>query len=122
MSNKPVRKLEQMALGLATSQHISSDNGYEGTWYETYQYLADCVSEGKEPEDWAAYQPFEDYEWDQILEEIRNEASLILTKLEEALEYAKRGIVASAINCTLDSDMTQLDMEHMVELGSQESD
>jgi hypothetical protein len=121
MSNEPVRKLEQMALGLATSQHISSDNGYEGTWYETYRYLSDCVSEGKEPEDWAAYQPFEDYEWDQILEEIRNEASLILTKLEEALEYAKRGIVASAINCTLNDDMTQLDMESMVELGSQES-
>ena len=40
--------------------------------------------------------------------------------MKQALEYAKNGIVASAIDCSLDSDMNQLDMVHLVELGSKE--
>jgi len=115
-----VSKLEQMAFGLATAQFISSDNDFEGTWYETYQFLAECVSEGKEPEEWVAWEPFETWEWSDIVEQINSEAASILTQLKEALAYAKKGIVASAIDCTLDDDMIQLDMNLMVELGSRE--
>lgn len=55
----PVSKLEQMAYGHATAQFISCDNGFEGTWFERYQYLSECVSDNKEPEGWVAWQPFE---------------------------------------------------------------
>lgn len=116
----PVSKLEQMAYGHATAQFISCDNGFEGTWFERYQYLSECVSDNKEPEGWVAWQPFETWEWSDIVEQIDSEADSFLSTIKQALEYVKNGIVASAIDCSLDSDMNQLDMVHLVELGSKE--
>ena len=40
----PVSKLEQMAYGHATAQFISCDNGFEGTWFERYQYLSEWIN------------------------------------------------------------------------------
>ncbi len=120
MMNSPVSKLEKMAYAQATAQFVSCDNNFEGTWYERYQYLTECVSENKNPEGWVAWQPFETWDWNDIVEQIDSEANSFLITLKQVLEYAKNGIVASAIDCSLDSDMNLLDMIQLVEIGSEE--
>ena len=118
--NAPVSKLEKMAFGQATALFVSCDNNFKGTWYERYQFLAECVFENKSPEGWIAWQPFETWDWNDIVEQIDSEANSFLETLKQALEYAKNGIVASAIDCSLDSDMNQMDMIQLVEIGSKE--
>ncbi|GLQ31470.1 hypothetical protein [Litoribrevibacter albus] len=82
----PVSKLEQMAYGHATAQFISCDNGFEGTWFERYQYLSECVSDNKEPEGWVAWQPFETWEWSDIVEQIDSEADSFLWQAPDILD------------------------------------
>ncbi|MCG8613785.1 MAG: hypothetical protein MI864_25020 [Pseudomonadales bacterium] len=115
-----VTKLEQMALGQATAQFVSCDNNFKGTWYERYQYLAECVSQNKSPDGWIAWQPFETWEWSDIVEQIESEANSFLKTIKQALEYVKKGIVTSVIDCPLDSDINQVDMIQLVEIGSKE--
>ncbi|WP_206605713.1 hypothetical protein [Pelagibaculum spongiae] len=118
--NTLTSKLEQMAYGHATSQFISSDNDFEGTWYERYQFLADCVENSIDPDGWFAWAPFETWEWRDIVTSIDDEASSLVVTMKQALEYAKGGMVVSAINGSLDSDMNQLDMIQLLELGAKE--
>lgn len=115
-----VSTLEQMAYGHATAQFISQDNGFEGTWFERYQYLVDCVSDNKAPEDWVAWQPFENWEWSDIVEQIDNEAATLTKLLESILDLAKKGLVHEALNMSaiFCDDMNLLDMDGLVELGA----
>lgn len=113
-------RLEQMAYGFATSQMISTFGDTEGTWYDRYLYLCESVGNDEDPDGWVAWQPFEHWEWKDILDQIESEALAILSNFKDLLDLAKKGIVQSAIDCTLDSDMNLIDMESMVELGAQQ--
>lgn len=111
-----VSKLEELAYGHATAQ-ILSDLGGNENWYSAYQYLTECMENGSEPDGLVVWQPFEYWEWRDIAEQIESEAMSLLSSYKRVLEYAKNGIIEAAIDCTLDSDMNQLDMVHLVESG-----
>lgn len=115
-----VNQLEQVAYGHVTSHFISCDNGFEGTWYERYQFLTKCVSEDTEPDGWAVWEPFETWDWSQIVEQIDSDAKSLISTMNLVLEYAKKGIVLSAKDCSLGSDMKQLNMIMLVDRGSKE--
>ncbi|WHQ93996.1 hypothetical protein MO408_28025 (plasmid) [Klebsiella pneumoniae] len=54
--------------------------------------------------------------------QIESEAESLLSTIKSVLGLAHKGIIQSAIDCSLDSDMTQLDLIGMVELGSEIED
>ncbi|HBY0479872.1 hypothetical protein ACRN9J_18265 [Shewanella baltica] len=110
-------KVEQIAYGHATAQ-VLSELGQQENWYKTYEYLSECVERGDEPDDLIVWQPFEHWEWKDILEQIESEAESLLSTIKSVLALAHKGIIQSAIDCSLDSDMTQLDLIGMVELGN----
>ena len=115
-------KLEQMAYGYATAQFVSSsDDDFDGSWFERYQHLAECVDENKELDGWVAWEPFETWDWADIVDQIDSEAHSLLATLKQVLKYAKQGIVNAAIAGELDCfDMNLLDLVQMVEQGSKE--
>lgn len=109
---------EQIAYGHATSMAISAAENFSGTWYEHYKHLADSVANEVDPgEGWVAWQPFEYWEWKDIVEHIENEAESLLDTIRTILSHVKTGIVRSAIHCTLDEDMNNLDLEFMTNYG-----
>jgi len=77
---------------------------------------------GNEPENCNKYQPFENWNWEDLINHISNESDIILMHFKQLLEDAKTGLVTSAINCTLDSDLTTLCMQSMVDKGTQNDD
>lgn len=111
-------KVEQIAYGHATAQ-VLSDLGQQQNGYKSYEYLSECVERGEEPDDLIVWQPFEHWEWEDILEQIESEADSLLSTIKSVLALAHKGIIQSAMDCSLDSDMTQLDLIGMVELGSE---
>lgn len=111
-----VSKLEELALGHATAQ-ILSDLGEREKWYDAYQYLTECLENGSEPDGLVVWQPFEHWTWHDVAQQIESEAMSLLSSFKRLLDYAKNGIIEATIDCTLDSDMNQLDMVHMVESG-----
>ena len=114
-------KVEQIAYGHATAQ-VLSEMGPQENWYKAYEYLSECVELGDDPEDLVVWQKFEHWEWKDILEQIESEAESLLSTIKLVLGLAHKGIIQSAIDCSLDSDMTQLDLIGMVELGSEIED
>ncbi|CAM3329802.1 hypothetical protein HZS38_04900 [Xenorhabdus nematophila] len=110
-------KVEQIAYGHATAQ-VLSELGQQENWYKAYKYLSECVERGDEPDDLIVWQPFEHWEWKDILEQIESEAESLLSTIKSVFALAHKGIIQSAIDCSLDSDMTQLDLIGMVELGN----
>lgn len=55
----------------------------------------------------------------EVLNQIDCEADALIPMLESVLTLAHKGIVQSAIDCALDSDMNLLDLKEMVEKGSE---
>ncbi|MDF5425523.1 hypothetical protein P3691_25160, partial [Vibrio parahaemolyticus] len=106
-------KVEQIAYGHATAL-VLSELGQQENWCKAYEYLSECVERGDEPEDLVVWQPFEHWEWKDILEQIESEAESLLSTIKSVLGLAHKGIIQSAIDCSLDSDMTQLDLIGMV--------
>jgi hypothetical protein len=110
--------LERHCFGLATSMFISGDNGFEGTWFERYQFLAKCVEDEIEPEEWSPWEPFEYWEWQQIVSEIENQADSFLHSFKYLMELTHQGIIQSACDDTLGLDMTLINLERMLEMGN----
>lgn len=111
-----VSKLEELARGHATAR-ILSDLGGSENWYSAYQYLTECLENGIEPDGLVVWQPFEHWTWHDVAEQIEADAMSLLSSFKRLLEYAKNGIIEAAIDCTLDSDMNQLDMVYLAESG-----
>lgn len=109
--------VEQIAYGHATAQ-VLSELGQQENWYKAYEYLSECVERGNEPEDLVVCQLLEHWEWKDILEQIESEAESLLSTIKLVLGLAHKGIIHSTIDSSLNSDMTQLDLIEMVELGS----
>lgn len=114
--------IERYCLGLATSMFISGDNGFEGTWFERYQFLAKSVEDDIDIEDWSPSEPFEYWEWEKILCEIESQASFLQRSFEHLMELIHQGIVQSAYDDTLGLNMTLLNLERMLEMGNAMSD
>lgn len=110
-------KLEKLAYAHATAQYLSEKGEIEN-WYKAYAHLIKCVEKDEVPENLIAWQPFETWEWKDIASQIDCEAESLLSSYKQVLELAKQGIVKSAIEATLDSDMNLLHMESMIELGA----
>jgi len=108
--------LEKRAYNLAAANHLCFfDNWNED--HHGYDDLCECVAKGEEPDHCCVWEPLEHMAWEKVIELIDTNAQSILLMLKETLELAKKGIVESAIDGSLDSDMNQIDMNHMVELG-----
>ena len=104
-------KLEQLAYGHAAAKFLS-ELGDRSGWYAAYCLLAESVDKNEEPE-LTAWAPFENDPWSDILAE----AEALLGTIKLAFNLAHKGIVESAIDCTLDSDMNALCLQSMVEKG-----
>ncbi len=108
-------KLEQLAYGHAAAKFLS-ELGDRSGWYAAYCLLAESVDKNEEPE-LTAWAPFENDPWSDILDHIDAEAEALLGTIKLAFNLAHKGIVESAIDCTLDSDMNALCLQSMVEKG-----
>ena len=116
-------KLEQIAYAYATGR-VLSDFGQHKTGYEAYLHLCSLEDKGElsdeqVPEDITARDMFENWSWIAILDRIDSDAAELLNIAKRLLSLAQTGIVQSAIDGTLDSDMTQLDLQAMIELGGE---
>lgn len=110
--------LEQFCLSLATSLFVGDDNGFGGTWFDRYQYLADCVEKGVSPDGWSPWKPFENRDWAAVIGEIDNHSELLHHSFKELLNLVHTGIIQSATDDMLNLDMNQIDLEYMLELGA----
>lgn len=108
-------KLEQLAYGHAAALVIS-ELGDCSDWYDAYCHLAECVANDEEPE-LTAWAPFENDLWADILAHIDTEAEALLITIKQAFALAHKGIIESAIDGSLDSDMNALCLQSMVEKG-----
>ena len=108
--------LEKLAYGKATASVLSGLEG-EDEWYPAFERLAASVEEGVDP-DLERWSLFEAWSWSDIEDHIHTEAGALLGVIDQALGYAREGIIDAAIDGTLDSDMTQLHMQTMIEIGA----
>jgi hypothetical protein len=112
--------LKQHALGLAAAQILGFTDDFNSheKWYAGYQLLADNVDNGVEPDHVSIWEPFENLTWEEVLNQINTEADAIHDTLKRTLELAKVGLIDAAIECDLDSDFNNLNIEGMVERGA----
>lgn len=80
-------------------------------------YLDACVNSGDEPDALVIWQPFEHCEPDALLEILNTEADGHSAMLKQTLELVKQGLVRQATDCTLPSDMNELDMPGLLPTG-----
>ena len=116
-------QLEQIAYNHAAAM-MFSDLGTHENGYSAYLYLCERAEKSEDPneqlpDDISAWGPFENCNLLDVLNQIDCEAEALLPTLETVLTFAHKGIVQSAIDCTLDSDMNLLDLKEMVEKGSE---
>ncbi|ALZ82528.1 hypothetical protein GL272_19705 [Aeromonas veronii] len=116
-------QLEQIAYSHATAMMLSNLGTHENG-YSAYLYLCVLAEQSEDPNEQlpdgiSAWGPFEDWSLLDVLNQIDNEAEALLSTLKTVLSLAHKGIVQSAIDCTLDSDLNQLDLKSMVEKGSE---
>ncbi|MFK5893780.1 MAG: hypothetical protein QM504_11220 [Pseudomonadota bacterium] len=109
-------ELEKRAIALAAGNSLCFDN-VNGSFYHEYMKAVNDCDNGKEPDNCNMSQQFECWSWDSLIEHISNEADCNLTTFKKLLEDTKSGLIKSAIDCTLDSDFTTLDMLNMVNKG-----
>jgi len=108
--------LEKKAVGFAAAQTLCFHN--EGIpFYENYMNVVNAVSDGDDPDNCVIFKPYENMEWCDVIAHIDAEADALLIQFKAVLKDAKNGIVQSAIDDTLDSDMNNLCMELMVDKG-----
>jgi len=113
--------LEKRAISLAAGNSLCFE--IEGpSFYEEYMKVINDFDNGKEPENCNKYQPFENWNWEDLINHISNESDFILMHFKQLLEDAKTGLIKSATDCTLDSDLTTLCMQGMVDKGINKDD
>jgi len=107
--------LEQIAQARAATQYLSGLDSLEEAW-AAYDQLVKSVEDGSEP-DLVRWQPFENWDWAELLDQIQSESEANNLLFKKILSQVKCGLVASAIDCTLDSDMNMVDMEILFSVG-----
>jgi len=110
-------KIEQIAYAQATSQVLSDFSGHKNG-YCAYAHLSDSVRRGETPDDLVVWQPFEHWEWQDILQQIESEAESLLSTLKTVLSLAHQGIIQPVMDGHLAFDINRLDLQAMVELAS----
>lgn len=108
--------LKKKAITLAAAYYINTS----GDLFDAYEELERCVEKGLEPASFRPCEGFENASLLALLEHIDGAAEANLVAFKDVLNAAKEGIVKSAIDGSLDSDMNNLDMEDMCEIGSME--
>lgn len=110
------RNLEQIAQARAATQYLSGLDSLEKACV-AYDQLVKSVEGGFEP-DLVRWQPFENWGWAELLDQIQSESEVNQLLFKKILSQVKRGLIASAIDCSLDSDMNMVDMENLFSVGS----
>lgn len=105
------KTLDQLAYGHATAKLINSTGTHQCCWYESYEYLAQHVSQPEKLKGWTPVQPYEDNSWTELLELIDFEAQVILEAMQSALELAKQGLVLAATSKPLKEVFNGIDMQ-----------
>jgi hypothetical protein len=123
--------IKQYALGLASAQllcfHERADEdcfAARENWYNGYRYVVDCIESDLEPdpEKVCIWQPHENLELNEFLDEIYNLAESIQVQMNLILDLAKKGLVHSVIEGELGPDLSQVSMDYLVETGHQLDD
>jgi|TARA_R110000851_G_scaffold282582_2_gene436106 hypothetical protein len=123
--------IQQFALGLASAQllcfhEIANEDCFAARekWYDGYRYVVDCIEDGGEPdpEKVCIWQPHENLQWNEVLDEIETQAESFQVQMNLVLDLAKKGLVHSVIEGELDTDFSQVSMEQLVETGHQLDD
>lgn len=109
--------LERLAFANAASAVLSfSDENFIIDPFAGFQAFATAVSNKANPDGMSVGMGFEN-DHDTALEHICSRAHAFIGATQRILEMCKTGIVQSAIDGTLDSDMNCLDMAALVEVG-----
>lgn len=117
MTTSPPNVLERVAFAHAASAVLSfSDAAFIADPFAGFQAFASAVSNKANPVGMSVGLGFEN-DHDAALEHICVRAHAFMEAMNRILEMCKTGIVESAIDGTLDSDMNCLDMAALVELG-----
>lgn len=111
--------LDKIAISRITKMIVS--NPIDGDYYETYLAIRNSVFHHAQ-ESLAHLDfkfPFDDMCLAEAQYYIEDEAAKMISDYAEALEMAKVGLIESAIDGSLDSDMSQVDMELMVDIAQE---
>lgn len=106
--------LEHIAQARAVTQYLSRLESLEEAW-AAYNQLVN--REGYEP-DLVRWQPFESWAWAELLDQIESESKANHLLFKDILSQVKCGLIASAIDCSLDSDINMVDMENQFSIGA----
>lgn len=111
--------LKKIALSRAVLATISDiDSNLYPDALSAYNALVSADGSGSTiPEGMSVWQPFEHWELSDVLAHIDAEAESNLDMIKNTLDYAKAGLVQSAIDDKLDSDANSWHLEMMVDIG-----
>ena len=116
MSQFEKSTIEKLIYAQATAKYLSELED-KNTWYKAYEQLIECIEKGEKP-DLVVWQPFEHWDWEDIVESINTEAESIVYLFEQILEFVKKGLISSIKNGTFPEDINQLCLKDMAELGA----
>lgn len=120
-----INKIQKIAISRAISMIISNLEAKD--CLTTYNKIVDGVDKYEDNsfeldrvlEGIVVWFPFQSNAWGEILEAIHDLADRFEDDINQALELARQGLIESAIDGSLDGDMTQVDMETMVTVGDE---
>jgi hypothetical protein len=118
-----ITTVEKIAYGIATAQCLVLPDDYDEKWYRAYTFLSDVIEKECDPEVYGFFkwENLEHLTWPKVLDHIETEKHFIAKQFNKLLLCAKKGIVHSAIECTLDSDLNALDLDFQIKQGAQRS-
>ncbi len=108
--------LEQLVVSNAVSKITVLTNDFVSRPFDAFMQIYRHVHDGAPEPDAVCIEDCDS--WDDVLEKIEHDARLELAFILGILDLAKEGICQAAIDGDLDSDMNQLDMVAMIELGA----
>lgn len=110
--------LEQLALIAAVADSLSEVSS-DQECLDAYSALCDAAEKNEGiPSEVTAWHPYQDESASGLLNIIDDKADQITLNFKRVLELAKKGLIKTAIDGTQPSDQNELDMIHLVELGS----
>lgn len=124
--NNKISSLWDYCLGVGTAAVISNLN--EEDFFPVYNQINDALASYDETpeseenlnielEDITVSFAYEGLSWEHVYAHIKEQAEITYHHITYALGLARTGLIESTIDGTLDSDMSQVDMESMVNIG-----
>jgi len=113
--------IEKKAIGIVTNILLGVPDKYVSSedWYGAYLLFKKVLDNDDDPEQFGFYiwEPLKEQRWDHLLHYIEEYKSVVEKEILKAFSLAKKGIVQSSINMTLDEDLNSLDLEYMMGQG-----